>query len=180
MKTPILLGVFVLFIACENDIEQVRELTAKQDSAIISIKNVEIQYTTRGLNKVMMVAPRLNRYVEDKEKSTLIFPEGMEIFFYDSVGVKSSSLRANYSIYYEDRGIWEAQYDVVAINSEGDQLDTEFLVWNRDKETISTDQLVKMSTSDGIIYGDGFISNQEFTSWEVINGRGIFNLETDE
>ncbi len=170
----------MLLIACENDIEQVREISAKQDSATISAKMVEISYTTNGLRKVLMTAPKLERYVKGKKKVTLIFPEGMQIIFFDSIGNQASLLRAKYSIYYESDGIWEATNDVVAQNEKGEQLNTEFLVWNQEEQTISSDQLVKMSTLDGVIYGDGFVSDQEFSSWEIQNGRGVINIDMDE
>lgn len=181
MKTPYLLGVFVFFVACENDIQEVRDLTLKQDSAIVSAINVEINYSTNGNRTVLMKSPELLRYVNGVEKPYLEFPQGMKMFFYDDEGNITSTLKANYSIYYEEEGRWIAKYDVEAVNEEGEQLNTEYLVWLQDEEKISTDQFVKITTTDGIIYGDdGFVSNQSFTSWEVINGRGILDIETDE
>lgn len=170
----------MLFIACENDIEQVREISAKQDSATISAKMVEISYSANGVQKVLMTSPKLEHYEKIKNEVTLIFPLGIQIVFYDSLGNEASKLRANYSIYYESEGIWEATNDVVATNEKGEQLNTEYLIWNQEEATISSDQLVKMSTADGIIYGDGFKSDQTFSSWEVQNGRGIINIDTDE
>lgn len=180
IKTPIIIGVFMLLFACENDIEQVREISAKHDSATISAKMIEISYSAHGLQKVLMTAPKLERYAKGKKDVTLIFPDGMQIIFYDSVGNQASMLRAKYSIYYESDGIWEATNDVVAQNEKGEQLNTEFLVWNQKDHTISSDQLVKMSTEDGIIYGDGFISDQQFSSWEIQNSRGVININMDE
>lgn len=178
LKTPYLLGVFVFFTACENDIQEVRELTAKQDSAIVSAINVEINYTTNGNQYVLMKAPELNRYSTGEEDAYLEFPKGMNMLFYDDEGNVTSTLKSDYSIYYEDEGKWIAKYDVEAVNEKGEKLNTEYLVWLRDEEKISTDQFVKITTSDGVIYGDdGFVSNQSFTSWEVINGRGILNID---
>jgi len=181
VKTSMLLGVFIFLFSCENDIQEIRELTAKQDSAIVSAKNVEISYTTEGKLNVLMTAPVLSRYLENKDKSMLEFPKGMEMFFYNDEGKVTSTLKANYSIYYEDEGKWIAKYDVEAVNEKGEKLNTEYLVWLRDQEKITTDQFVKVTTEDGIIYGDdGFVSNQTFSKWEVINGRGVLNIETNE
>ena len=71
LKTPYVLGVFVFFAACENDIQEVRELTAKQDSAIVSAINVEINYSTNGNKSVLMKAPVLNRYSTGEENAYL-------------------------------------------------------------------------------------------------------------
>lgn len=181
LKTPILFGVLAFLAACENDIKEVQELTAKQDSAIVSAKNVEMKYTINAHLNVLMTAPVLDRYIEQDGKSYTDFPKGMHITFFNEEGEISSTIRANYSIYYESEGIWEAQFDVEAVNEKGEKLNTEYLVWNQKTEKISTDRFVKMTTNDGIIYGDdGFISNQDFTEWEVINGRGVINVNSYE
>lgn len=170
-----------MFIAsCENDIEQVQKLSAKVDSAIVSAKDVEMKYTINGKTKIHMTAPELNRYIEQGGKAYSDFPKGVHLTFFDESGVESSTLKANYSVFWETDGIWEAEYDVVATNEKGEQLNTEYLIWNQKDENISSDRNVKMTTTDGVIYGDGFVSNQNFTSWEVINGRGVIDIENYE
>ncbi len=178
--TPIFIGVFAILYSCENDIKKVQELTAKQDSALISVTNIEMKYTVNGLSQMIMKAPLVNRFVEQNKNSYMEFPKGMFMCFYDSTGNVSSTIRSNYSIYYEDKGIWEARYDVEAVNDKGDKLNTEFLLWDRNKEELSSNQRVKMTTTDGIIYGQGFISNQSFDKWEVLNGTGIINIDKNE
>lgn len=170
-----------MFLAsCENDIEEVQKLSAKVDSAIVSAKHIEMKYTINGKLQVHMTAPELNRYVEQGGKIYTDFPKGMHLTFFNDEGVESSTLKANYSIYWESDGIWEAEFDVVATNDKGEQLNTEYLIWHQNEEKISTDRDVKMTTTDGVIYGDGFISNQDFTSWEVINGRGVIDIDEYE
>lgn len=167
-------------VACHNDIQQVNKITTARDTAVMSAKNIEMTYTVNGINSMMMKAPILNRYLEKGEISYSEFPKGIEIYFYNDSGFVTSQLHANYSIYYEKEGRWEAKYDVEAINEKGEKLNTEYLVWLRNEEKITSDQFVKVTNPDGIIYGDGFTSNQNFTSWEVINGRGVINIDTDE
>lgn len=180
LKTPIIIGVLAFLWSCENDIQKVKELTAKQDSAIVSAQNIEMRYTTNGINNVIMNAPVLNRYIDEGKKTYLEFPDGMKLRFYNDSGQVTSTMRANYSIYYEDEGKWIARYDVEATNENGETLNTEYLVWLQNEQKISSDQFVKITTADGIIYGDGFVSDQTFSSWEVLNGRGVINFESDE
>lgn len=180
LKTPLLLGVLAFFASCENDIKQVQELTAKQDSAIVSATNIEIRYTTNGINHMVMKAPVLNRYLAGEKKSYLDFPEGMHLKFFNDSGQVISTLKSDYAIYYEDEGRWIARYNVEAVNEKGETLNTEYLVWLQKEEKIMSDQFVKITTADDVLYGDGFESDQTFSSWEVVNGRGVINFETDE
>lgn len=171
----------MFLFSCENDIEQVKELTARQDSAIISAQQVKIVYTTNGKKNVVMDAPELDRYQDGKENSIIEFPKGLKMYFYDETGKETSSLRANYSIYYEKEGKWIAKYDVEAVNEDGVKLNTEYLVWLQNEALIKTDHFVKVTTNEGIIYGDdGFVSDQTFSEWEVINGRGVLNVNGNE
>jgi len=179
-KTPVIIGVLMFFASCENDIKKVQELTAKQDSAIVSARSIEMYYTTNGINNILMKAPLLNRYVQDKGKSQLEFPEGMDLTFYNQEGSITSTIRADYSIYYEDEGRWIAKFNVVATNERGETLNTEYLIWLQNEKKIMSDQFVKINTADGIFYGDGFESDQTFSSWELVNMRGTINIQENE
>ncbi len=178
-KTPLLLGVLFFLSSCENDIQQVNELTAREDSAIVSADNVEIKYSLSGNIKFLLNTPYLERFIEPNDKSYIEFPKGVHMVFYNETGEVTSTLRANYSIYYEDEGRWIAQYDVEAVNEKGEKLNTEYLVWSQKEGTITSDQHVKVTASDGIYYGDGFESDQTFTTWEILKPRGIINIDAE-
>jgi LPS export ABC transporter protein LptC len=182
LKAPLFLGVFIFMFSCENDIQEIRELTAKQDSAIYSAFNVEIKYSTNGKTTGLMKAKVLNRFIEADGKTYINeFPEGMHMIFYNKEGKATSNLKSNYSIYYEDEGRWIAKYDVEVVNENNEKLNTEYLIWLRDEEKITSDQWVKITTEDGVFYGDnGFVSNQEFTSWKIFNINDSFIDFEDE
>jgi LPS export ABC transporter protein LptC len=175
-----LVGALVFFISCENDIQKVNELTAQNDTAIMKAKEVEMTYSLKGIVKVRMRAPELKRFEKEPGKSILEFPSGLDMYFYDSTGVITSQIKAKYSIYNEYNGIWEAKNDVEAINDKGEKLNTEYLVWDREKEKISSNQFVKVTTLTDIYYGDGFESDQSFNQWEVFNIRGLISLESEK
>ena len=157
--------------------KQVNSLVITEDSAQMSGFGVELTRSLNGLIVVRMLSNEIRQlHVDD---NTFEFPKGLEMFMYDTLGNVTSHMSAKYSIYYDKDGIWEAKNDVVVNNEKGDQLNTEYLVWNRNKETIETDQFVKITTADGIIYGDGMVADQHFNTWEVKNGRGVFDIENE-
>lgn len=183
LKTPLLLGVFIFLLsACENDIQEVRELTAKQDSAIYSGFDVEIKYSTNGITNGLMKAKVVNRFIESNNETYLEFPEGMHMSFFNKEGAVTSTLKANYSIFYEDKGKWIAKYDVEVVNENKEKLNTEYLIWLREEQKITSDRPVKITTAEGVFYGEnGFVSDQEFTEWEIINiNDSFFDFETDK
>jgi LPS export ABC transporter protein LptC len=175
----IFLVALAFFASCENDIQKVNELATQSDSALIKAKSIEMTYSLSGIVKVRMSAPELKQFENEPGKTLIEFPSGMNMIFYDSTGTVISRMKAKYSIYYEQKGLWEARNDVEVENQKGEKLNTEYLVWDRNKEKITSDQFVKMTTLDGIIYGDGFESDQSFSDYEVINPRGLINVDNE-
>lgn len=178
LAKALFIGALVFIVSsCKNDLNQVNALTTVSDTAQLSGKDVEL---TRSLNGHIAVRMRGKEVRQlSMADNTFEFPQGIELFMYDTLGNVTSHMSADYSIYYDKKGIWEAKSNVDVSNEKGDRLNTEYLVWSRDKATFETDQFVKISTADGVIYGDGMVSDQNFTNWEVKNGRGVFNLEDE-
>lgn len=171
------LGALVFIVSCKNDIQQANNFIDVADSTNLSGLDVELTRSIKGNITVKMLAKEVKQI--DLAENTYEFPQGLTLFMYDSLGNITSQMSAGYSIYYDKKGIWEAKHDVNVHNEKGDQLNTEYLMWNRNKEKIETNKAVKISTKDGIIYGDGMVSDQYFKNWEVVNGRGIFNIENE-
>ena len=171
-------GALIFILAsCRNDIRQVNALMGLSDSAQISGLDVEITRSLNGHIAVRMKGKVVRQLSVADNKYE--FPNGIEMFSYDTSGAVTSQMSADYSVYNDKEGTWEAKNNVVVSNDKGDCLNTEYLVWSRDKGTIETDQFVKITTADGVIYGDGMVSDQEFNNWEVKNGRGVFDIENE-
>ena len=71
----------------------------------------------------------------------------------------------------------EAREDVVVVNTKKETLNTEHLVWNKEKKTIITEEFVKITTEDEVIFGHGLESNQDFTKYRIKNIKGTINIE---
>ncbi|MCK4663675.1 MAG: LPS export ABC transporter periplasmic protein LptC [Bacteroidales bacterium] len=166
----------ILLFSCENDIKEVNLLTNLFDEPNLSSKNIEIIQSDSGLINIKLIAPVLNRY-DQKKEPYIEFPEGIEIYFYDKEQQIESQLSADYSKYWEDEGLWEAKYNVIAINKRGETLNTEYLIWDEKKGTIYSDKFVKVTDNNGIIYGEGLEASQDLSRWKILNPKGIINFE---
>ena len=72
------------------------------------------------------------------------------------------------------------QDSVVLINTKGEKLNTEELIWKRNQHKIFTDKFVKITRKDEIIMGEGLVSNEEFTRYTIKDIQGTINIESDE
>lgn len=175
---PLLGGIIILSGGCDNSIEKVKLLNQEVDFPDQSMTDAEIIHSKHGMVKVRVTAPKINRYQSVEEPHT-VFPQGLTVLFYDSTMSVESKISANYAIYHEPDELWEAKNNVVAINNEGDTLNTEYLVWRQDKEIIYTDRYVRITTKDGIIHGKGFEANQDFTDYEIKETSGTIEVEDE-
>ena len=67
----------------------------------------------------------------------------------------------------------------MATNRKGEILNTEQLFWDEVKKTIYSNDMVKITTSDGVIFGEGFESDENFDDWVIRKTSGIIYVEED-
>ncbi len=172
-------GIIAFSYSCNNDLEKVNFPSEKTNFPDHSMTDASILHTKNGRVTVKITSPKINRFTSVKEPHT-IFPNGLQVEQFDSTGAKTSEISANYAIYHENDKLWEAENNVVAINNEGDTLNTEYLIWNEMEEIIYTDRYVRIKTKEGIIHGKGFEANQNFTNWEIKETTGTLEVKENE
>jgi len=171
----ILLGV-AMFFSCKSDLETIQALTKIDESPVETGFGVEIIYSTHANIQIIMKTPRMDRYAGNKNYVEM--PEGISVFFFDSLMNVTSTLTANYAINHLNDELFEARNDVVVINEANEKLNTEQLIWDQKKEIIYSEKFVKITTEDEVLFGDGMESDERFTNWEIKNPRGSFIVET--
>lgn len=174
-----LLAFAVLFFAMQScvktgDWQKVKQL---QNDTVYPEKatGVEINITDSGHRIAQIHSTLMERY--SGKNPYLEMKKGVKALFFNKQGVKENQLDANYAISYESEKIIEVRNDVRLENVKGERLNTEKLTWNQATKKIYTDQFVKITTVDEVIYGDGFESNQNFTEYKIFKIRGILSLK---
>lgn len=174
--SKIIAFLFILAISCENPIEKVKTVNIGDDSPVESSRNVELIYSDSAIVKFKLTAPRLDRFI-DNDTTWTEFPEGIKVVFYNSKRDVESQINAKYAIHYEKAQKLEARNDVIVINSNGEMLNTEHLWWEQTTNKIYSDDFVKITTEDEIIYGDGLEANENFTKYKILNIKGTIAVE---
>jgi len=168
-----------LFTSCENDIQKVNMLTSRSHNPAQEAKDIEILYSDSAMVQVKIDAPVLKSFESDNNPY-IEFTKGLKAEFYDEHLVPKSHLTADYGIRYEKQQRMEARKNVVIINEKGEQLNTEHLIWDERNAKLYSDEFVKITTADEVLYGDGFVSNQDFTKWKIYKLKGTFPLKKNK
>jgi LPS export ABC transporter protein LptC len=165
-----------MLFACKNDIETISSLTIDESLPVETAKNVEMYYSDSGRVIFLMLAPRLSRFMADDPY--IEFPEGLQLFSYDSAGQIQSELTANYGINWEKKKVMEVKDNVIIINHQKEEtLNTEHVVWDQRSRKIFSDVFVKRTTKDGVIFGQGFDADESLSVWKLRKVSGEFNIE---
>ena len=171
-----------LFTACENDIEKINFLSNSNDYPDVIVHDIETIYSDSAKVKVKMIAKVLKQY-NNAEKPYSEFPKGIHVFFFDDSLQLESEIKANYAIYYNEEKLWHAKGNVIARNLKSkEQLESEELFWNEEKEEIYSESFTKIVNENGTFYGEnGFKSDQSLTDYTLYGSKkSIININEDE
>lgn len=173
-----LLGIATLF-SCKNDPELVKAV-GSQDKVPTEVSfETEILYSDSAIIRIKLTTPKLIRF-SGEETPYVEFPKGLFLTMYDSSGAVESTLKANYGVNYPNEKKIEVKQDVEVVNNTGEILNTEHLIWLRDEKKIYTEEFVKITTPDEIIYGDGLEANETFTKYRIKNIKGTIAVQDEE
>jgi len=165
--------------SCKNDMKTITSLTLEENIPLETAKNIEVVYSDSGKIILKIVSPLLNRYI--KEDHYLEFPEGLTLYFYDSMMNVKATLTANYGVSWGETKIMEVKDDVVINNYDKQEvLNTEHIIWNRKEQKIFSNVFVKRTSPDGVLYGDGFDANESLTNYTLRNPHGVFTIQDNE
>lgn len=174
LKTALPFLFLVIIFGCENDIKVINIVGNKDYLPVESAKDVETIYSDSGQVRIIVKAPRLDRYEGAKSYSEM--PKGIDVKFYDDLMQVTSKLTANYAISYYKEKLMEAKNNVVVVNEKNEQLNTEHLVWDEKKGIIYSDKFVKINTGKEIIWGEGMNSDERFDKWKILKVKGSITI----
>lgn len=182
LKSVAVLIVTATLCCCTNSIEEVERLSRQDTLPDMYARDVSISESESGKIKYTLTAPLLRRFDEEGKIITR-FPEGFKVILFDSLdpSIIRTQITAEYGINNEGLRIMEASRNVVIINYlKEEKLNTEYLIWEQDLKTISTDKMVTITTPDKILYGEGMESDESFYNWNIKKPRGEMYIQDND
>jgi LPS export ABC transporter protein LptC len=170
----------VLFLAsCNHKAEEIKQLAETESKmGIEQATDIEIIYADSAVLKAKIKAPVMERFANEANPY-MEMKKGLKAYFYDKDHKIESTLKANYGISYEATKIIHLKEDVHIINSKGEELSSEELFWDQNKQKIYTEKYVTIKRINEIIYGDGFESNENFTKYKILRPKGRVNIKKE-
>lgn len=105
------------------------------------------------------------------------FPEGVKVTFYNRSGQPTSTLTADFGVRTARKKEIRMNGNVVFRSTEGQQLETEELIWDEDRQIVYTHKFVLVTTPEEKVWGMGFEANQDFSRRRIFAPEGRVSVE---
>ncbi len=148
--------------ACENDINEVKDLSRKKTS-VEQATDIVSYLSQDALVKAKLTAPVMLRIQADTPRTE--FPKTLHVDFYSDSTVVESQLFAKYGRYMENQSKVLLRDSVVVYNIKGDTMRTNELWWDQMKGNFYTDKPVYIHQPNGnIINSIGMTASQDMNN----------------
>lgn len=168
--------VAILLVSCRNDMNKVHMFDSRDVPQQV-IDSVGVTRSNFGNLQMSLKAPLV--VVVDKPERTTIFPKGFNMYIFGDEGDSIvADIRADSATSLDDRKIIKAHRNVVIIDHRtGDTTYLDSIIWESVSHTIYSRAPVKSVNGPRVTYGDGFESDENFTTPIIYHQRGTMTIE---
>jgi LPS export ABC transporter protein LptC len=167
-----------ILAGCTNDLDKVAVVAVKDDSPDRVTLQAEYTYTDAGRPKYRLRAGRIAEWTREPQRREIT--EGLELQFFDSVGAPGSKLTARRGVILPGSKRMEVYEEVVFINTKGERMDTEKVIWYEDSARIFTDKAVRIQRGQDVIHGQGLEAAEDFSRYRLKRITGTLRMAEDD
>lgn len=173
-----LFALAIVVFGCKNDLDRVAAIEVPADGPDRITTDAEYLYSDSGRVKNRVRAGTISEFNGDKPHTEM--SNGVELTFFDTAGHAGSRLTARRGRIDPDLHRMEVEEQVVFINTKGDKLETEQLIWSQDSAKVFTDRPVKVTRARDIIYGQGLDAAQDFSRYSIRRITGTLFIDRSD
>ncbi len=173
---PVVLITTGIFFSCSNDLEKVKRITHNPDSPEETSEEFHVVFTDSGIAQIEIFANIAETYAVPKKMTK--FKDGLKVNFFNDDGTIASILTSIYGEIDDESGDIVVSDSVVFENLEDKKrLETEILYWNKDTDSIFTDQPVTIISPDMILTGIGAWTTPLFDTAQFFKPKATIYLK---
>lgn len=144
----------------------------------MTTKNVVTFISDSGIIQYKIVSPLWLVYNE-RDTPYWSFPKGLYLQKFDRNYKKIASVAADSAKFYSDQKLWQLDGNVELERLPGDLFLTQQLFWNEREHKIYSDSFIHIKTTQHMLEGYGFVSNDRLTDYHIIRPSGMFPFNKD-
>ena len=166
----------VLF-SCSKKIEEVNRLYREnEDIPASETKDFRLTYTMEGQRVLLLTAPLMLDFTNQKDFAYQYFPEKIKIELIDKTG-KKTVVTADKAFIYKKPDLSELIGNVKITGADGSSLQTSHLFWDAENKHIFGDEKTVLKQNDEQISGIGFDSSLDFKNVRLNRITGVLKVK---
>lgn len=177
VKITFLMTALLILFSCQTKVaaDLPPDLLNTKKLPTMEALNFETFYSDSGVVKYHLQTPKLVIYEDPRYED---FPDGFLVQKYDINKKIISQMSGNHGKYFDIERRWEANGNVVMVNSKGDTLKSEELKYDEKKDLIFSDQFVSIKQGDRYLTGSGgFKSDSQMSNMTFLKTKGHLYVE---
>lgn len=175
---PVLATIMLCIPACENDLQQIKKISAMQSSQPVdTTRGVDVIYSDSAVVKGRLITPLLIKY--SVEKPYDVMPNGVKVISFNKYGKEDGNIVADSAVQLETENITKFYKNVVITTADGTTFRSEEMIWDQPKKKIYSNKPFELLRPNGdITRGINYRGDDKLESgtWDA----GTADFETPE
>lgn len=167
-----------LFSACGKKQPMTGAITNRDSVPMMTTRDVSTYISDSGVVRYKIVAKEWNVF-DRLDPSRWTFDQGIYLESYDEKMAVEATIKADTAYYFDKEELWELRGDVHIENAQDEQFDTQLLFWNQRTRKVYSDKYIRIRQQKRVVTGVGFVSNQDFTDYTIMQTQGIFPIKEE-
>lgn len=169
------IGFFITIVSCgdlsEEQSQQVDE--ALQDSLTSSTETwgMDMEIIEDGEKKIRMLGSYATTVATETVNETRI-KGPVTIHVFDTTGTITTRVQSERAVYRPEDSIFELYGEVIVNTADNRELESEYLEWHQDDNTINTPKFVIIKTPTDSLAGTGFEGTTDLTDYTIKEPKG--------
>jgi len=180
LKSIVILWGITMLFSCSKKIEEVRQFYRENESIpAAETTDFKLSYTLSGNKVLILFAPLMIDYTNQKDFPYQYFPKNITIELIDQNSLKKTIITADEAYLYKDPELAELIGHVHIIGADGSSLETSHLYWDGVHKHIFGEEKTVLRQNDEQITGIGFDSSLDFKNVRLNKITGILRIENN-
>ena len=169
----ILISIFL--ISCNLSNSKLSQENLDYSGPDLEVIDLKTSFSDSARTRFFLQAELYQVFNDGKE----LYPEGINVDIYSKEDKNiTAKFSANYVTRNSEENFYRAEGNVILYNIDTEnELRTEELFWYPNEEKFSTNKFVTIKSENEIHSGEGMVSNQDFTDYEILKPSGIIEID---
>ena len=178
IKSIVVIFLTAVLFSCSKDIEEVNRLYQDNETIPISeTKDFKLTYTLLGNKALIMTAPLMIDYSNQKDFTYQYFPDKIKIILINNQNNERTLITADKAFLYKNPDLAELIGHVHITGADGSSLQTGHLYWDGNNRHIFGDEQTTLRQNDEYITGIGFDSSLDFKNVRLNKINGVLKIK---